>query len=156
MLEDMDACFENLRFFALGDRIQTVSELMALSDMPADRKCGRFLELYKTLRTSGLRILKNYGLPVLAGLAVSDVPTETLAAEAQSADAFLKTLPQYRHMTYNSSLRHVHALMLVKSAHGDDPGSGLGAIGSALTLITMQYMAIMVSTTAATQAAIQS
>ena len=150
MLEEMDACFDRLHPFALGDRIQSVSEVLALSDLPADRKCDRFLELYDALKSAGYRIWKRFGLPVLAGLSVLDVPVETLTGEVARTDAFLKPLPLYRsRLTFDSAQRHVHALMLVRAAHGEPAGSDLENLVSALTLITMQLMLLIAVTNSA-------
>ena len=60
LTEEMENCFNSLKGMAGKDCLQTVSQVLAMSDKPLDEKCARFCELFDSLRAAGIKYGKSF------------------------------------------------------------------------------------------------
>ena len=145
LIASMEECFSLLKGMAGRDRLQSVSEIFALSDKPNAEKCARFKDLFDSLRESGLKYGKDYELPVLASLAVTDESVPDLVADISDVSAFLKTQKGYRGIFGRSKkTRFMHAAMLVSTYLTPSAEGDVAALASMISMIALQMIVMTV------------
>ena len=156
MIDEMEACFESLKGMALKDNLQTVAEILSISDKPVEAKCTRFRELFESIRAAGMKYGRDYELTVLAALSVTDIDSSQLVADIADVSEFLKTQKGYKgFFGADQRTRLMHAAMLVNTYYSPTVEGDIVAISAMLCVIAVYMMVLMcITMSAATTAAI--
>lgn len=156
LVEDMEACYALLKKeFRYGDGVQTVSHVLAVSEGTPAEKTGKLLELFHTLRQSGMKYRKYYELPVLAALSTLPVDNRQIAMDMLDVDTWLSRQKGYGFWGLPRSTRLMHAAMIVSNAYASNPSLDVAACTGTLSMLISQQlatMAVVSSTAAATNA----
>lgn len=144
LIEDMEACYTRLkdRFSFVGNTLQTVSHVLAMSASSADEKTERVISLYETLRQAGVKYGRDYTLSVLAALTLTDGDLSTLADEIREADEFLSTQKGYGLLGCGKAMRSMHAAMIVSDQYARRDYVDTAAMAGTLAMIIAQQMAM--------------
>ena len=151
LIDEIEACFSRLKGMAGQDHLQTVSQILALSDGSAEEKCARFQSLFDGVRASGMKYGKSHELPVLAALSVCDAEPAQLVSEIAEANDFLASQKGYKGLFgADKRTRLMHAAMLVSTLHAPQTGGDVVALASMLSIVAAQMLALMVIVSSST------
>ena len=157
LIEEMEACYTLLKKdFPYGNSVQTVSHVLAISEGTPAEKSGKLIELFETLKKSGLKYGKYYELPILAALSTMPVDVRQMAMDMLDVDTWLSHQKGYGFWGVAKSTRLMHAAMILSNAYAGNPSLNTAALNGTLTMVISQQMAIMAaiaSTNAAMAAA---
>ena len=144
LIDDMEACYNLLkaRFSFVGNTLQTVSHVLAMSEAGAEQKTERVIRLYDMLREAGVKYGRDYTLSALAALTLTDVDLTTLAQEIQEADAYLSGQKGYGIFGCGKAMRGMHAAMIVSDQYGGRDFVDTAAMAGTLAMIIAQQMAM--------------
>ena len=145
LIDEIEACFSRLKGMAGQDHLQTVSQILALSDRPVEEKCARFQALFDGVRAAGMKYGKSYELPVLAALSVCDAQSAQLVSDIAEANDFLAAQKGYKGLFgADKRTRLMHAAMLVGTLHAPQVGGDVVALASMLSIVAAQMLALMI------------
>lgn len=154
LLADMEACYAPLKdHFGSGNAAQTASHVLTLADGSAQAKSDRLIELFDSLRRSGLKYSKYYELPTLAALSVLPVDIRQMTADMQEVDAWLSRQKGYGFWGLSKSWRLMHAAMIISTSYASNASLGTAALTGTLGMIISQQVATMAAISAANAAA---
>lgn len=161
LIQDMEACYALLREkFSIGNSLQAVSHVLALSDRTPEGKCGRLMDLFDSLAQAGRKYGRYYELSTLASLAVQDADLAALTADILDADQFLSQQKGYGgFFGIEKKTRLMHAAMLVSDLNLPQNTTNAAAMTGTLAMVIAQEMmmlAVITSSTAATAASTSS
>lgn len=144
LIDDMEACYTALKArFSIGNEVQTVSHILALTNGNPDEKAGRVIDLYNALRDAGVKYGRYYELSTLAALSVTGVGIPELVQDIQEANDFLKTQKGYGGLLgLDSKTRAMHAALLVSDLYTNREQANTAAMTSTLVQIIAQEMAM--------------
>lgn len=153
LVEEMEACYTLLKKeFHYGDGVQTVSHVLAISDGIPAEKAGKLIDLFETLKKSGLKYSRYYELPTLAALSAMPVDVRQIAMDMLDVDTWLSHQKGYGFWGLPKSTRLLHAAMIVSNAYAGNPSLDMAACTGTLAMVISQMMATMAAI-AATRAA---
>ncbi|MBQ7670423.1 MAG: DUF4003 family protein [Clostridia bacterium] len=148
LTDEMELCMEELDGISSKNTLQTVAQILVMSDRPAKEKCARFKELFEALRASGLKYGKYYELPVLASLAVTDKDISEIISDISDVDGFLAKQKGYGGLFgLDKKSRLMHAAMIVSSLYSPcSPSSSkdIASLASMISIVAMQIIMIIV------------
>lgn len=151
LIEEIERCMATLDGTSSKDMLQTVAQILVLSDKPAEVKCARFKELLEALRASGIKYGKHYELPVLASLAVSDKEIPEIVSDISDASAFLAEQKGYGGLFgLDKKSRLMHAAMIVSTFYSPSAGGDVASLASMISIVAMQIMMIIIITNSVT------
>ena len=144
LIADMEACYQALKArFSIGNKLQTVSHILALADGAPEEKAGRVIDLYNALREAGVKYGKYHELSTLAALSVTGESIASLADDIQQVDGFLKEQKGYGGLFgLDAKTRAMHAALLVSDLYANQEQTNTAAMTSTLMQIIAQEMAI--------------
>lgn len=144
LIYDMEGCYTALKArFSIGNEVQTVSHILALTNGNPDEKAGRVIDLYNALRDAGVKYGRYYELSTLAALSVTGVGIPELVQDIQEANDFLKTQKGYGGLLgLDSKTRAMHAALLVSDLYTNREQANTAAMTSTLVQIIAQEMAM--------------
>ncbi|MBR5109645.1 MAG: DUF4003 domain-containing protein [Clostridia bacterium] len=144
LIADMEACYQALKArFSIGNEVQTVSHILALSDGVPEEKAGRVIDLYNALREAGVKYGRYYELSTLAALSVTGESIPGLVEDIQQVYEFLKGQKGYGGLFgLDSRTRAMHAALLVSDLYANQEQANTAAMTSTLVQIIAQEMAM--------------
>lgn len=144
LIEDMEQCFKILKGMANRSFLKTVSQLLSISNKRTEEKCARFKNLFESIRVSGMRYGKNYGLSILASLSVIDVPVGQIVENIFEVKNFLEKQKGYRGL-FGLDQRDclMNAAMLVSTFYSPSTKGDVAAIASMLSIIAVQMTVLI-------------
>lgn len=145
LIAESEQLYSMLRNLASDNAAQTVSHIFALSDAPAQDKCGRLFALCQALEQNGSKFAKDIRLTILAALILPDLDPAAVAAEILQADALLAANPEYQGLFgEDRQNRLMHAAMIVSTMQ--EPHYAIPEYASVNAAI---YIAIVIAVCAA-------
>ncbi|MBR1606574.1 MAG: DUF4003 family protein [Clostridia bacterium] len=143
LIADMEDCYQKLKpAFGIGDSLQSVSHVLALTPGATLDKCSRLLALYERLRQAGRRYGKHYELAVLAALSSLPVEIDDAVADMLDVDEFLSRQKGYGGMSIGKKTRLMHAAMLASHGYVPDPRAEAAVMSSTVAMIAAQQAAM--------------
>lgn len=160
IVEETENCYALLKseFFS-GNAVQSLSHVLALGDGSAETKCGKTIDLYRSLKENGMRYGREYELATLGTLALLPASVDSLTRDLAETDEFLSNQHGYGIFGPGRRQRLMHAGMLVSSDYisGDQNFSmRSAAISGTLSLIIAQQAALCAAVAASSAAAASS
>lgn len=146
LIDEVEAIMASLSGLAMKDYLQTVAQILAISDRPVEEKCARFRELYEALRAADIRYGKSYELAVLAPLCFADVPSAQIAADIAQVAGFLATQKGYGLFSADKKTRYMHAAMLVSTYYSPSAEGNIAAIASMVSIVAIEILMIVILT----------
>ena len=144
LVEEMEACYTLLKKeFRYGDSVQTVSHVLAISEGTPAEKTGKLMELFETLKKSGMKYSKYYELPTLAALSTMPVDVRQMAMDMLDVDTWLSRQKGYGFWGLAKSTRLMHAAMIVSTAYAGNPSLDAAACTGTLAMMISQMMATL-------------
>ena len=157
LINDMEGCYQALRArFTIGNALQSVSHVLALSNGAPEEKAGRVIDLYNALRGADVRYGRDYELATLAALAEMDENIPGVAAEVTEVYEYLSTQRGYGFFGPGKAARAMHAAMIVSDQYSSRGQIDTAAMTGTLAMMIAQEMAmcaVMVSASASSAAA---
>ena len=154
LIEEMETCYGLVKNeLRNGNSVQTVSHVLAVSDGDPAQKAGKLLELYRTLRQSGLKYSRYYELPTLAAISTMPVDVRQIAMDMLDVDTWLSHQKGYGFWGLPKSTRLMHAAMIVSNAYAAASSLSTAVVTGTLSMIISQQIAAMAAI-AGTNAAI--
>ena len=157
LINDMEGCYQALRArFTIGNALQSVSHVLALSNGAPEEKAGRVIDLYNALRGADVRYGRDYELATLAALAEMDENIPGVAEEVTEVYEYLSTQRGYGFFGPGKAARAMHAAMIVSDQYSSRGQIDTAAMTGTLAMIIAQEMAmcaVMVSASASSAAA---
>lgn len=155
LIHDMEACYDRLRNAPFSkNALQSLSHILALSNVDVSVKCDRVIELYQSLKANGHPYGKHYEISTMGILAMLDVDIAVLTREISEVDDFLKTKKGFGAFGIGAKQRLMYAGMLVSSLYAADFTSmQTAAVSGVMSLIIAQQAALCASMAAASAAA---
>ncbi len=157
MVEATESCYRILKpqFFS-GNAVQALSHVLALVEGDAETKCGKTLELFRTLKEQGHKYGTGYELATLGVLAMLPGDVEEIAQDMIEVDHFLSEQKGYRFIGIGRKQRLMHAGMLVCSHFiGQNENNTVmqtAAISGTISLIVAQQVAVCAAVAASSAA----
>ena len=144
LIEEMEACYTLLKKdFRYGNSVQTVSHVLAISEGTPAEKTGKLIDLFETLKKSGLKYSKYYELPTLAALSTMPVDVRQMAMDMLDVDTWLSRQKGYGFWGLAKSTRLMHTAMIVSNAYASNHSLDAAAFTGTLTMIISQQIATM-------------
>ena len=143
LISDMEACYQALKArFHIGNEVQTVSHVLAMTDGESEKKAQRVIDLYKAVRDAGVKYGKNHELATLAALSLTETDIPTLVEEIREADAFLMTQKGYGVLGLGAQQRAMNAAMIVSDQYTSREQVRTASMTSTLALVIATEMAM--------------
>lgn len=140
--------------FHNSNAIQSVAQVLCLTEGNCAEKCARFAALYHGLEQGGRKYGKNYELGVLAALTLLNDSVESMMEDILAVDDYLSGQKGYGLFGLDKKTRLLHAAILVMDERADEEtlqnASTTWLTGTLAMLITQQVVA---ATAAASSAA---
>ena len=149
-LDEAERCYALLKdehFKLAKDTVQAVSHVLALSPLPAEEKCQRFLRLRQMMKDAGHRIGNGRELAILAALVDIDVPDEELISQIGEVDSWLKTQRGFGAMGTGAQLRRMIAATLVLEGNDRAAVGTSATLGASLATTVAEQIIISIITT---------
>ena len=144
LITDMEACYQALKArFSIGNEVQAVSHILALTDGAPEEKAGRVIDLYNTLKDSGVKYGRYHELSTLAALSVTGESVSSLAEDIRQVNDFLKGKKGYGGLFgLDSRARAMHAALLVSDLYANRDQTDTAAMTSTLVQVIAQEIAM--------------
>lgn len=156
--QDMAQCYAILKpHFFVGNAVQALSGVLALSESNAEEKCQAVLTLFGAMKERGFTYGTNYELPTLGALVLSEADIGALTQEIIDIDEFLKTQKGFGAFSVGARQRLMYAGILKMGDY--IPGNKTimtAAQSGVISMIVAQEAAICAATAAACAAAASS
>lgn len=113
LVVDMEACYELLhKKFHDNNAVQSLSQVLSLSDLTPEEKCERIGIIYEALKEAGHRFGTGYELATLGTLAQLDNPVNEIVTLIADADDYLKHIRGFGNFTLGAKTRRQYAAQL--------------------------------------------
>lgn len=150
IINEMEECYTILKKeFHNSNAIQSVAQVLCLTDGNCAEKCARFVSLYHGLEQSGRKYGKNYELGVLAALTLLSDSIEIMIEDILAVDDYLSGQKGYGLFGMDKKTRLLHAAILVMDERADEEtlqnASATWLTGTLAMLITQQVVAASVA-----------
>lgn len=145
LMDEMEQGYELLKpKFSNKDSIQTVSQILSLTDGAPLEKVGHMTALYDMLKAAGRQFDVAY-LAVLAAVSTLDDDNEKLRDAMLEIDGFLAGQKGYIGLFgIDKKSRLTHAAMLTADLYDAAPNAQTAATGSTLAMVAAQQEAICI------------
>ncbi len=157
LIIDMEKCYNGLKkITGIGDALQTLSHILALSEGTSEDKCCRVDELYHKILAAGRKYSTYYEISVLGALAMLSDDYDGVLNDILDADNFLASQKGYTGLLgIDKKTRLMHAVMLVTCDYSGSENASTAAITGTLAMIAAQQAAMcaVIAATAANTAA---
>lgn len=145
LIADMEECYGLLKKkFSDKGSIQTVSQLLSITDGSMREKVEHLTELYDMLKDAGRKFSTDY-LATLAAVSILEEDNEKLRDTMLEIDGFLATQKGYGFFgSFDKGTRLMHAAMLTADLYGTAANSQTPANASSLAMIVAQQTAFCI------------
>lgn len=153
--QEMEKCYKILKpsFFS-GNAVQSLSNVLALGDEPAEKKCQKVTDIYTNLKNRGHKYGTSYELATLGVLALLDTDIHTLATDIMEVDDFLKGQKGFGMLGIGSKQRLMYAGMLTMQEYMPETQTmQMAALNGVVALIIAEQTAMIAAIMAANAAA---
>lgn len=148
--QEMARCYAILKpsFFS-GNAVQSLSQVLALGEDPAEQKCRKSLDLFEYLKRRGYKYGTNYELATLGALALLDTDIDLLCGDIMETDNFLKKQKGFGVFGIGAKQRLMYAGMLTMNDYVPNVQTiQIAALNGIVSLIIAQQAALCASVTA--------
>ena len=137
IISDMEACYNVLKKeFSSKDAVQSICEILALSDKSSADKCSKVLDLKDALKKAGRKFGTGYELATLGTLAISDISVNEAVELIAQADDYLKTQKGFGNFNLGRKNRRMFATELAVNFLSPE-GQGTDVVISSSIAITV-------------------
>lgn len=140
LMEEVEACFQILKpeFFS-KDSIQSLSQVLALSEGTPEEKCAKTMELFRKLKAAQMKYGTHYELATLGILALSGEDFDTLIDEMREVDKWLSKQKGFGMLsTVSAKQRMMFSGMLVQLSGAQATTMQAMALSSTITIMVQQ------------------
>ena len=154
ILKQTEKCYELLKpHFFSGNAVQALSHALTLQDGSSKDKCDKVMDLFNDLKQNGYKYGTYFELSSLGLLATLDVNRKELIENFGAVNDYLKNQKGYGFFGAPEKQRYMHiAMILLKYYRSDSEASKATFMGTAMSIIITQQIAL-VTMIAATSAA---
>ncbi len=157
-LQEMESCYQILRpYFFFGNSVQSLSHILALSNLSAKEKCDRTLQFFEQLKSRGCRYGTGYELATLGILALFDSPEQLFLDDICSVETYLSKQRGFGFFGVGSKQRLMYAGILAMSDEIETLSSGMAirtaAMNSVISIVVAEQIALCTATAASITAA---
>jgi len=145
VIAETEACYELLKeALPIGNALQSLSHVLALSEGSPEKKCEKTISLYLRLRDRGLRYGTSYELGTLGIPALLPEREDTLLARIEETHLWLRTQKGYGIFGCTAKQRLMHAALLVSAGYRRDESDPLreASLQSTISMIAAQQAAM--------------
>lgn len=157
LIKDMEECFDLLSGMSLSSNVvQSLSHILAISEVSPERKCRRSMELYNGLKAAGCKYGKGYELPTLGVLALSEGSVGSMVETMVEIDDFLSGQKGFGIFGIGSKQRLMYAGILAQREFLNQDVMNAAAVSSTISTIAAQQAAMCAAVAASSAAAASS
>ena len=145
-LQEMESCYQILRpYFFFCNSVQSLSHILALSNLSAKEKCDRTLQFFEQLKSRGCRYGTGYELATLGILALFDSPEQLFLDDICSVETYLSKQRGFGFFGVGSKQRLMYAGILAMSDEIETLSSGMAirtaAMNSVISIVVAEQIA---------------
>ena len=146
IIADMEECFtyikKELKIKAEANSLQSLTQLLALSEGNMKAKCDKVADLFRSFRDHGMKYGTYLEFPALATIIDVDVPTDELVGEICEAAEYLKKNKGFSNWNMDSKSRLMFATLVASDVYSKDKDSSEGVVNKAVVMNSTLAMAI--------------
>lgn len=153
--KDMEECYEILKqFFSIGNALQTLSHVLAISEEKPQDKCNLTMDLYNRMRDYNIKFGRGYELPILGVLALNISDSDRTIRDIDQIQEYLKNQKGFGIFGIGKKQRIMYAAILASQIRSEKDESVLNtATVNTVTSMVIAQQAAMIAIIASSSVA---
>jgi len=147
-IADMEDCYDIItkRFSFSRDAVQSVCQVLSLSDVDAETKSARFNEIYDALKKEGKAIVAGPQLAIIGVLANLDAPIDEIAEKVKEYTDYIAHLPGMGIMGVDAQERRMMAASLtaIEYLNSDENATNVAVNAVVSMIINFEIMLMVI------------
>ena len=146
LTQETEACYQALKKKFSGGSAQTSAQVLSAADGVPEEKVQRVIELYDTLRESGIRYGRSDEIAPLAALSLADTPVPVLAEEIKEVDEFLQSQKDFKgSKDSEQAQRAMYAVMIVSDQYAGTNQVNITVMTNTIDMLIAKQQASRIS-----------